>query len=126
MAKAKPISFDIRDPVYGFDYRVFCGGSIDQFKADVRKWYKKKDPPFQDLDSEDFQQCFGSVFITNTMHFAIWFPDRKPSPEFIAHESVHLSMHLLGAVNVKLEKDNHEALAYHVGFLVREISKKVG
>lgn len=47
----------------------------------------------------------------------------KRNDEFLAHECVHCAYEILKTVGVKVEADNHEALAYLVSYIYRNVSR---
>lgn len=53
-------------------------------------------------------------------HFIAYIPD-SATESMIAHEAVHLAMFILDWVGVKVDAENHEALAYLVEHIVRNI-----
>lgn len=51
--------------------------------------------------------------------------DRYMTPETVAHEAVHVAWFTLDLAGVQVTVDNHEQLAYLVGYYVEEITQFV-
>lgn len=54
--------------------------------------------------------------------FTIYVDGKYFEQSTVSHECVHCSWHILDDVGVHLTADNHEALAYLVGYLVDEVN----
>lgn len=63
---------------------------------------------------------------SNGYYYAILRLSKRTKASTLAHEMVHVAYRLLGVVGVKLEPENHEALAYLVGYLVRSYYEMMG
>ena len=51
--------------------------------------------------------------------------EKYMTPDIIAHEAVHVAWFTLGLAGVQVTVDNHEQLAYLVGYYVEEITQFV-
>lgn len=67
-----------------------------------------------------------TLAIGNIKNCLLWFKDRKPAPDLIAHEAVHASYYLLKLSGLRFTDRTEEAFAYHVAWLVREIGRRIG
>ena len=52
------------------------------------------------------------------MRGMIWFNDKKPDPNTIAHECLHMCRYVLQTSGIPLIEETEEAYAYYLGYLV--------
>ena len=50
--------------------------------------------------------------------------DRKRELNTVAHEATHLAMNVLSFAEIETSPDNHEALAYLVGYVTEQFTEK--
>jgi hypothetical protein len=71
------------------------------------------------------RQLARTVIGPYSQEIAFWFPLGKVPPSTVAHEAVHAGCNVLRDRGVKLKEASEEALAYYVGYLVREITRRL-
>lgn len=60
--------------------------------------------------------CAMASTYNSEVYFTLGYPDSN-NPNTMAHESVHCAWRILDLVGVEVFRDNHEALAYLVGWV---------
>lgn len=118
---SRPTSFTLYAAVWDTDIAVYCGGSLARANKLFRRRLK-----IADVEIEDRPSIIGSnLRIDGIKPTAIWFRDVKPSGSIVAHEAMHATIWVLAQSGVSLTPESEEAYAYMVGWIVREIGKRV-
>lgn len=103
---------------YASTILVRIGGSVESAEKEFRKAFKLSEP-------HDFR--FSRAFVVrpaNSLHLGMWFESCRPSPDIIAHESIHAAIFVLDNAGVKIDPDNHEALTYLAESIVRKVWRR--
>lgn len=108
---------------------VQVGGSRD----DAEEWA----PEVLGCEPDEIEEWLGSLTAENTgaaiiespnaPDFVLWFPTRSPHAWIVAHEALHGASHVLKTIGVApLCRENEEAYAYLLHWIVRKITEKIG
>ena len=116
MVKKYKIKLDLYfDKVY-----VFVGDTTEEAIKYVEKLYKIK----FETGSEGFEALTSTLFNKNkNITEEVMMINKKTSGSTLSHEVIHSAWGILSYHLVKVDEDNHEALAYLAGYLFKEIEK---
>jgi hypothetical protein len=119
--KKKPINFIVPLVVYPFDTIV----SIGESDADLRRSLKKRGIAWDDiLFYEGVGRCV--LLPNNTVVIRIYrFPFSPADHGTLSHEIFHAVDFILRDIGMSLLKESGEAYAYLIGYLTKEIYKKI-
>jgi hypothetical protein len=121
--RIRPRSATIKIDIYDYDILVFFHPDILEYE----KFLRKNGPADYRLP-ERYLSARGLFSFRKDGPSAIWLPGYPKTPDEIAalaHECTHAAMHCLEHVGVPTNGETDEALACVVGFLVKEILKKL-
>ena len=107
-------SYTIPLPIYRQIVKIYIGDIYTSVTSKIEKDYELE--PFE----YEFQQA-SSLVLTNKedklIHFILVIP-KDVAYSTLSHECLHCAWDILEHVGVKVNNDNHEALAYLVGHLM--------
>lgn len=130
MKKIKPINKIIPLIIYPFDVMISINEDYDQFaEAVMKRWDRGI---LEDFKKKELILPKGGVGITalftseshRTCMIKIGDFSKDPeSYDTLAHEIFHATEFVLRTCGMKVTKDSHEAYAYLIGYITREIYK---
>lgn len=103
-------------------WKCYVVGYLDCGVNDAIKDFAKHCKlPVPELDEEDPNKQATMLSVEGTKDAAIWFRDKKPAPNIVAHESFHAAYHILRVSGV----DDEETLAYLIDYIVLELTRVI-
>ena len=103
-------------------WKCYVVGYLDCSVNDAIKDFAKRcKVPDPELDREDPNKQATMLSVEGTKDAAIWFRDKKPVPNIVAHEALHAAHHILKVSGV----DDEESLAYLIDYIVLELTRVI-
>lgn len=107
----------IKDNIYLFNWLIYADCSLQDAINHYCKFYKI-DPWTSNSSGQG--NFFGH---TSLKTFGIWFKDKKPNTDVIAHEVFHAIVCLGEKLKTPINEDTEELFAYYNQMLFREICR---
>lgn len=95
-------------PVYGVNLQFICGADLA----------RKMNCPMEDHQAAAVWYDYGDLSVSMVFN-----DNELTNRNTLAHETLHAAWRILDMVGVKVAADNHEALAYLVGWVAGELDK---
>ena len=116
-----------QDPIYTVDYLLLVCPAAHYAKEVERQFSSKIKPP----EGRSGETLTLTKAHTPGIVIVIWFrnPIMAESPalhDLIAHEALHATLQVFDLVDVSISQDHAEPACYYLGWIVRQITERLG
>lgn len=114
----------IFDPIYHSNIWFFHNWTREDYASYMKRKWERELLNGNQVGGSVIQLTVRNVKTGNESDiYCLWFDSKDPPSQNIAHEAFHISYRVMKKAGLTLSEESEEAFAYHLTWLIDEVSK---